>query len=165
LATAIVLSGPLNEPKGENVTRLNVTALSLLMVMFSGVALASDDPVDSRQKLMLSNAAAAGAAVAMIRGDTPFNLIVATAVLATMNAVAHTYGDYFPEGSDTGDTEASPKIWEDMDGFLAILAKFQEDTDAAVAAKPQDLDAFKAAFGTAAQNCNTCHESYRIEKN
>ncbi|MGH6925566.1 MAG: c-type cytochrome [Propylenella sp.] len=143
---------------------LKVTTFSLLMAALSGTALASDDPIDSRQKLMLSNAAAAGAAVAMIRGDTPFNVVVANAVLATMNAVAYTYGDYFPEGSDKGNTEASPKIWEDMAGFQAILAKFQKDTDAAVAAKPQDLDSFKAAFGAAAQNCNTCHESYRIEK-
>lgn len=126
--------------------------------------MASDDPIDSRQKLMLSNAAVAGAGVAMIRGDVPFSPAIANAVFLTMSAVSHTYGDYFPEGSNAGDTEASPKIWEDMAGFEAALAKFQEAADAAVAAKPADLDGFKAEFGKVAQNCNSCHELYRIEK-
>ncbi len=145
-------------------TFLKGAALSLLIATFSGTALASDDPIDSRKKLMLSTGGAAGAAVAMIRGDVPFNPAIANSVFATMNAVAHTYGDYFPEGSMSDDSEASPKIWEDMAGFQSELTKFQEAAGAAIAAKPQDLDAFKAAFGQIGGSCKSCHEGYRIEK-
>jgi len=51
-----------------------------------------------------------------------------------------------------------------MAGFQAALAKFRTDTDAAIKANPDDLEAFKTAFGTVAQNCNSCHETYRIKK-
>ncbi len=145
-------------------TVLKGAALSLLIATFSGTALASDDPIDSRQKIMLSVGGAAGAAVAMIRGDVPFNPAIANAVFSTLNAAAHNYGDYFPEGSEDDDSKASPKIWEDMAGFQSELAKFQESAGAAVAAKPQDLEAFKAAFGQIGGSCKSCHEGYRIEK-
>ncbi len=144
--------------------RLKGVTLSLLVVMLSGTALATDDAVETRKKLMLGNAAAAGAAVAMLRGDTPFSPAVANAVFATMNATAYAYGDYFPEGSDTGDTEAAPAIWEDMEGFQAAVAKFRGDAETAVAAKPETLEAFQPVFASVAQNCNSCHENYRIEK-
>jgi cytochrome c556 len=146
------------------VGRLKGVAFSLLMIVGCGAAQATDDPVETRKKLMLGNAGAAGAAVAMLKGEIPFSPAVANAVFATMNATAHAYGDYFPEGSDTGDTEAAPAIWEDMAGFQAAVAKFREDTGAAVAAKPETLEAFQPVFASVAQNCNSCHEDYRIEK-
>ena len=59
----------------------------------------------------------------------------------------------------------SPKIWQDMAGFEAKLAQFQKDTDAAAAAKPADLDAFKAVVGPVLKNCKGCHEDYRVKKN
>lgn len=143
---------------------LIAAAASLLIGMISTTALASDDPIDSRQKLMLSAGGAAGAAVTMIKGETPYSPAIANAVFATLNAVSHTYGDYFPEGSTNAESVASPKIWEDMAGFEEELAKFQEATVAGVAAKPQDIEAFKAAFGQIGQSCQSCHEGYRIEK-
>jgi len=78
--------------------------------------------------------------------------------------VAATYGEHFPEGSDTGfETEAAPAIWTDRAGFDAKLAEFKEDADAAVAAAPADLDALKAVFGPLTQNCGACHETYRLK--
>ena len=85
-----------------------------------------------------------------------------------MNAAAVTFGDYFPEGSNTGDTTASPKIWEDAAGFQAALTKFSDATGAAMAAAgkdgPADLDAFKAAMGPVMGNCKSCHEGFRVKK-
>ncbi len=68
----------------------------------------------------------------------------------------------FPAGSDSGDTKASPKIWEDMAGFKAAEDKFEADVAAALAAPAQDLDAFKAQFGAIAANCGACHQTYRL---
>lgn len=125
----------------------------------------AEDPITKRRALMRANGAAAGLGGAMIKGEAPFSPAAANAVLANFRAVGHTFGDYFPEGSQTGDTEASPRIWEDMAGFQAQLAEFRADAEQAFAAKPQDLEAFRAAFGAVAENCRSCHEKYRIEKN
>jgi cytochrome c556 len=142
--------------------RILVSLVAVAVTVAAGTAFATNDPIFTRKSLMDANAAAAGAGAAMLKGDVPFNPDIAKSVFMTMHAVAYSYGDYFPAGSDTGKTKASPKIWEDAAGFAAALDKFQKDADAAVAAKPQDLDAFKAAFGQVASNCKNCHDSFRL---
>lgn len=142
--------------------RLIAGLAALSVVALAAGAYAVEDPIFTRQSLMDANGAAAGAGAAMLKGDAPFNDAVAKSVFQTMHAVAYTYGDYFPADSNTGKTKASPKIWEDAAGFAAALQQFQKDTDAAIAAKPADLEAFKAAFGQVAGNCKSCHDKYRI---
>jgi cytochrome c556 len=142
--------------------RFIVGFAALSVAVVAAGAYAVEDPIFTRKSLMDANGAAAGAASAMVKEEVPFHPGVAKSVFQTMHAVAYSYGDYFPEGSSTGDTKASPKIWEDPDGFAAALLKFQQDTDAAIAAEPQDLEAFKAAFGQVAGNCKACHDAYRL---
>ena len=140
-------------------------ALALALGCVSTVALSADDPIGTRKAIMQSVGAAAGTGGGMLKGEIPFNPVVATLSLRAMNAAAYTFGDYFPDGSQTGmDTEASPKIWEDRAGFDAKAAEFKAATAAAVAAKPADLESFKAAFGNVAKNCKACHEGYRVKK-
>jgi cytochrome c556 len=145
--------------------RLSLAILSVAVGIVSTAASATDDPIATRKKLMQSNGGAAGLAQGMIKEEIPFSPVLAEAALRNFNAVAYAFGDYFPEGSDQGETRASPKIWEDMAGFQQHLADFQADTDAARAAKPQDLEAFKAAMAEIGQNCQSCHEEYRLEQN
>ena len=142
---------------------VGLAALSVVAV--TAGAYATQDPIMTRKLLMDANGAAAGTGGAMMKEEIPFHPGVAKGVFVTMRAVAYSYGDYFPAGSDQGDTKASPKIWEDMAGFTAALEKFQKDVDAALAANPQDLEAFKAAFGAAASNCKACHDTYRLPMN
>ena len=126
----------------------------------------AQDPIQTRQAAMKSVGGAAKQAGEMLKGEKPYDAEVALAALTKMNEVATVFADYFPEGSETGgDTTASPKIWEDMAGFQAAVAKFEADTAAAVAAAPADLDAFKTAFGAVGANCGTCHKAYRVSKN
>ena len=139
--------------------------LALAVGSVSATALAASDPILVRQKIMKSNGAAAKPAGAMLKGEMEFDAVVANAAIRTMNAVAYTFDHFFPAGSETGmKTTASPKIWQDMDGFKAKLAQFQKDTDAAAAAEPKDLEAFKAVMGPVFKNCKGCHEDYRIKK-
>lgn len=144
--------------------------VSLCLALVAGsvapTAIAAEDPITTRKAIMKSVGAAAGAGGGMLKGEIAFDPKVATLALATMNAASHSFGDYFPEGSDSGmETTASPKIWEDMAGFSEKLTKFQADAQAAVDSKPATLEAFKTAFGNVAQNCKGCHETYRIKKN
>jgi cytochrome c556 len=143
-------------------TLATLSLIGAAVVVPAAGAYAVEDPLFTRQSLMDANGAAAGAGAAMLKGEVPFNEAVAKSVFQTMHAVAYSYGDYFPAGSDKGKTKASPKIWEDMAGFQAALQQFQKDIDAAVAAKPADLDSFKAAFSQVAGNCKACHDKYKI---
>jgi cytochrome c556 len=145
--------------------RLIVGLAALSVAAVTAGAYAIEDPIKTRKWLMDANGAAAGAGGAMLKGEAAFHPAVANSVFQTMHAVSYSYGDYFPAGSDTGDTKASPKIWEDAAGFAAALAKFQQDTDAALAAKPQDLEAFKVAFGQVTANCKACHDAFRLPSN
>jgi cytochrome c556 len=140
-----------------------IVGLAALGVAAGAVsAYAMEDPIKTRKWLMDANGGAAGTGAALMKGEIAFHPAVAKSVFLTMHAVAYSYGDYFPAGSDAGDTKASPKIWEDAAGFAAALAKFQQDTDAALAADVQDIEAFKAAFGQVAGNCKSCHDVYRL---
>jgi cytochrome c556 len=135
------------------------------LALLATAAFATDDPVATRKKLMDANGAAAGLAFGMLKGEIPFDAKAAQSTLQTFNSVGWAYGDYFPPGSDKGDTRASPKIWEDMAGFQKQLADFRERSEAAVAAKPQDLDAYRALVGPIGEVCESCHEDYRLSRN
>lgn len=131
-------------------------------------AQAAGDPIAVRKAVMQSVGAAAGVAGAMMKGQLDYNPAVGKSVIATMNAASSSFGSFFPEGSGTGDTTASPKIWEDATGYAAALEKFSGTTMAAMSASgkdgPADLDAFKAAMGPVFGNCKACHEAYRVKK-
>ncbi len=124
----------------------------------------TEDPITTRKQLMQSNGASIGAAQAMIKGEIPFNAAVAMSALQNFEAVGYSFGDYFPPGSDQGDTRASPKIWENMADFQQDLAEFRENAAKAIAAKPDTLEAFQAVLGPIGQNCQHCHEEFREEQ-
>jgi cytochrome c556 len=134
----------------------------LLSAGFVGGSYAAD-PIAARQALMKNNGAAAGVGVKMMKGEMDFDPAAAQLIFRTWNSAANAIVFLVPPGSETGmDTKASPKIWEDMAGFEAVAAKLAADTGNV---EITDLDSFKAAFGAVAQNCNDCHETYRIKTN
>ena len=145
--------------------RLLLGSIALGVALAATAAVATDDPILTRKKLTQANGAAFyGVANGMLKGEIPFNPVMAASVLRTTSGVAHAFGDYFPEGSETGgETKASPRIWEDMAGFQAALAEFREKADAAVAAKPQDLESFRAIATELGDTCSGCHDDYRLK--
>lgn len=145
-------------------------AISLSFLLFSAAAVtAADDPIAVRQALMQANAASAGAASAMLKGEMDYNPVAAKAAIATFHSTAEAVGDFFPEGSDTGETKAAPAIWENPDAFQETLAKFKADAAAAVEASgrdgPAELEAFRQAVMPVLSNCSGCHEDFRIDDN
>ncbi|WP_082653170.1 cytochrome c [Aureimonas sp. AU22] len=140
-----------------------VISAALMAPLVPAVA-QNTDVIAERQQLMKNNAKAARAASALIKGEEPYEASKATDILQTLNTDAKKFGTLFPEDSKTGGkTEASPAIWEKPDEFQAANAKFVADTQAALDAKPADVDAFKTAFAGVAANCQSCHQQFRAK--
>ena len=133
------------------------------------VAVAQQDPIAARKALMKANADQAKIAVAMIKGEAPFDLDKAHKVFATFEDASAKAPALFPENSTDQPTaddpySASPDIWQNLEDFKARLAKLGTDAKAADASVT-DLDSFKAAFGNIGKNdCGGCHEQYRVKK-
>jgi cytochrome c556 len=120
--------------------------------------------IKARQDLMKKSGAAGKAGVAMLKGETAFDLATAKEILATFANDAGKMPTLFPDCSKTGDrTTAAPAIWDKRADFNAAIAKFTADIKAAQQ-NTKDLATFKASFGAVANNCKSCHEQFRIRK-
>ncbi|WP_306118160.1 MULTISPECIES: cytochrome c [unclassified Roseitalea] len=139
------------------------TIAAMIVAATAATAVAQDDVIEQRQQLMKDNGQAMRVLVPMARGQAEYDAEAALAAFVSIRDSALVFGDLFPEGSETGgDTRAKPEIWSDREGFDAAVAAFIDDTEAAVAAAPADLDAFRPVFGAMAQNCGDCHEVYQV---
>jgi len=145
-------------------TRFFVVLATAALVIPATTVMAGDSPQEARHELREAVGAGAKTIGGMLKGEKPFDAAAAAAAFQVWADAAGTFGDLFPEGSESGyETEAAPAIWSDRAGFDAKLAEFAEAANAAVAAAPQDLDALKAAAGPAFKTCKGCHEGYRVE--
>lgn len=137
----------------------------LTTVCASGAVLADAAPTKVRQDLMSSVGFAAKQAGAMIKGEAPWDALKAELAMRTINAAATGFPHFFPEGSTSGnETEASPKIWEDMAGFLELAGELREHSAAGIAAAKKGPDDFNKEFTAMTKYCKDCHESFRIKK-
>jgi cytochrome c556 len=141
------------------------TALTVVAIAFGVTAVtAQSDPIAARQALMKTNGKQAKLGSDMIRGKVPFDLDNARAIFSSFIDAANKMPNLFPENSKTGgDTSASPEIWQHLDDVKARFAKFATDSKAAQDAT-NDLDSFRVGFRNVAQNCDGCHEHYRVKK-
>lgn len=143
---------------------LSIATIAALVSTGFAYAAGHVDAVTMRKNGMQVVGASMGTLAGMAKGQIAFDAKHAASALKGMNYVANTLGNYFPEDSSNGDTTASPKIWEDMAGFKAALAKLDKDTAAALANPPQDQASLGAMLGTIGGNCKSCHETYRVKK-
>lgn len=99
---------------------------------------------------------------AMARGRMPFDAGVAQRDAELVAMLAALPGHASPPGSDLPSDQARPEIWTEQ-------ARFREHNDRMVAqasrllaaARTQNLDQIKAAYGPAANTCKECHDAYR----
>jgi cytochrome c556 len=71
----------------------------------------------------------------------------------------------FPDISRTGDTRATPEVWSNRADFNKRLKDFG-DHAVALSRLVQgggELDAFRNAARTVAQDCKGCHDTYRTK--
>ena len=137
-----------------------------LFVVFAAAAacsaFAGEGPQKERHELMEKVGKAAKPIGAMLKGEAEYDWATAEQSLQKFKKVSGKFGELFPEGSDTGETEAAPAIWEDREGFEAALAKWQGAVDTAIEASPETLEAAKPVVGPVCQACKGCHDNYRI---
>jgi cytochrome c556 len=142
------------------------TSIVFATLLFGVAAVAAaDDPIAARKALMKANGDQAKIAGDMIKGTVPFDLTAAHKIFATFENASAKMPGLFPDNSKTGgETEADPKIWDNMSDFKARFQKLGEDAKAADASV-KDLDSFKAAIGNIGKNdCGSCHQNYRLKK-
>jgi len=142
---------------------------SLFVVLVAAAAACSpppasgESPQEVRHELMEDVGKAAKAVGKMLKGETEYDWATAQKSLSTFKDAQGKFGDLFPEGSDTGDTEAAPTIWNDRDGFNEALQAWADATAAALEAAPQTLDDAKPVLGAVFNKCKNCHDNYRLE--
>ena len=100
---------------------------------------------------------------AMAQGRVPFDANVAAAnadIVVTMSKLPYAGFVEGTGGSEKGAPNA--KVWSDRAGFDAAAKKMQDEVvKLAAAARTNNLDAMKTAFGSAGGACKACHDDYR----
>ncbi len=141
--------------------RLFAFALTMLSLTVAG---ASADPIEERKANMKERGGIMRILGPIAQGKADFDAATVNDALARLESNAKAAEDVdalWPQGSDVGDTKAKATIWSDFDAYKAANAKYTEAVASAVAAAPQDLAAFQAAFGPVGTSCGSCHETFR----
>ena len=114
--------------------------------------------IKQRRQVMKTFATSGTINFKMLKGETPFDLAKVQAGLKTYQDEAVKLKSLFPDDSKTGgDTDASPKIWQQraefeaaIDGFIAIAK--------AAAGAITDEASFKAEYPKVVSGCGGCHK-------
>ncbi len=128
-----------------------------------GVTTAFAGPIEDRQALMKSIAATTKAAAGYAKGDTPFDAAKVKALLQVYVDDAAKLPTLFPDDSKTGETRAAPKVWENKADVTARFTKLAADAGDA-APKVVDEASMEAIYPALQQECDSCHEQYRLRR-
>jgi cytochrome c556 len=144
-----------------------LAALTLLAATVSLPAAAQfqkpEDAVKYRQSAMFVMANHFGRIGAMANGRAPYDAAAATAnaeIVATMSMLP--FAGFVDGTAGTEKGKASATIWSKRGEFDAGAKKMQEEVAKLVAAaKTNNLDNLKTAFGAVGQACKACHDNFR----
>ena len=122
-----------------------------------------EDAVKYRQSAMTVMGNHVGRIGAMANGRVPFDAAQVNAnadVVATMSRLPFVGFVEGTAGTEKG--RASAKIWTDRAKFDDNAKKMQDEVAKLVtAARTNNLDNVKAAFGDVGKACKACHDDYR----
>lgn len=122
-----------------------------------------EDAVKYRKAAFTVMATHFGRIGAMVQGRVPFDGAAAAANAEIVRQVATLPFAGFVDGTH-GTDKGTPKasVWSERAKFDGEAKKMQDEvTKLATAAKANNLDQLKAAFGNAAGTCKSCHDSFR----
>lgn len=135
-------------------------AAAAVLVLGAATVVAQQNPIAERKALMKANNDNAAIIVRMVRGQEPFDAAKAKAAFDQWADTAKKFPSLFPDNTKTGDTRATPAVWEKRADFNAMIARFAKDIDEQ-RVKATNLDGLKGALGVIGKDCGDCHETYR----
>ena len=122
-----------------------------------------EDAVKYRKAGMTVMGAHFGRIGAMAQGRVPFDANVAAAnadLVVTMSKLP--FAGFVEGTSGTEKGQPNAKVWSDRAGFDAGTKKMQDEVvKLAAAARTNNLETLKTAFGAAGGTCKACHDDYR----
>ncbi|MDM9627139.1 cytochrome c [Rhizobium sp. S152] len=143
-----------------------VAAIMVAGMGVTSVIAADQGTHDTRVAMMKKIGGATGALAGIAKGEKPYDAEAVKTALTTISETAKAFPDQFGPGTEnaSADSEASPKIWENMDDFKARSAKLGTDADTLLAQLPADAAGVGAGLKTLGANCGGCHQNYRVKK-
>ena len=121
-----------------------------------------EDAVKYRQSALFVMGQHFGRIGAMVNGRVPYDAKAALENAEVVNEMAQLPWAGFAPGTDKLSQKAKPEIWAEQAKFKEHNEKLvAESAKLLAAAKTNNLDNLKAAFGPAAATCKACHDSYR----
>jgi len=104
----------------------------------------------------------------MARGEIPYDQAKVEEAFAKLKEIAPKLAALYVETakgqSPDADYYASEKVWQNKADFDARLAKLVKEINEN-APKATSLEGMKQARTAIVQNCNDCHDVYRLKKN
>ncbi len=151
--------------KVRSTLRSLVVVAALVVVPTAGFA--QDARVAQQVKLRQSAYTVLGAQMglmgAMASGRMPYDAGTFRTAADRAAFMATIVSDTFPAGS-AGNSKAKPELWQQQADFQKLMKDMQVKTAAlATAAKGNDLEAIKPAFGAAGASCKACHDKYKMD--
>ena len=106
-------------------------AVLLGLASMLAAASAAADPVTERKEILKGLGDDTKPAVAMMKGEAPYDQARVDALLAAYVSAAARLPALFPPGSDVGKTDALPRVWAEKPKFDSLFEKFGVDAKAA----------------------------------
>lgn len=144
-----------------------IIGIAASVLMGSHLASATDveDAIEYRQGVFKTIKWNFGPMAAMVKGKIDFDAAEFSRRADLVAVLSKMPGEGFIEGSDMGDTDAKPEIWENKDKFDAGMDALAKNAAAlADAAKSGDMSVIKPAFGELGKTCKGCHDNFRVEE-
>jgi len=135
-------------------------AAAMTVLAFGAVSIAQQDPLATRKALMKRNNDNAALLVKMMRGQVPFDAAKVDEALAQWADTGQKFPSLFPDNTKTGDTRATPAVWEKRAEFNALAARFAKNSNDS-RGKAKNADDVKAIINRIGQDCGDCHETFR----
>lgn len=137
---------------------LNKKPILLILVMLLGTS-AQADIIQERKNAFRDNSIALRAITKSIRSKDFENIIKNARVIEKWSIIM---SEYFPKGSDQGNTNASENIWLDFNSFKLKISENTTATRALIAAaEAKSISDIKQLTNNLGSTCQSCHMKFK----
>ncbi|MGH1439907.1 MAG: c-type cytochrome [Cellvibrionaceae bacterium] len=145
---------------------LVVTSMMLLTTQgISADEKAKAASVDYRQSTFKMVKWHMGPMAGMVKGKVAYDAAAFSSHAGAMASLSHLAENGFLTESPAENSRSKANIWKNKADFDKKMQAFVDASDKlVVAAKSNNLDTIKPAFGALGKSCKGCHDEYRAKK-